>query len=311
MSSTTGVQNALANVLRPYYTYDTLTQVFRTRLEVSNIDTYYGTAITVGSVTFGDSNENIYIGSNAGSTQPGLGGSNNIALGFQAATNLSNTLNSVFLGYNAAAGAVNVSNSVAVGANTVALTGVSNVYVGTATGAAAGDSNVFVGASNTGAGSNMILIGTAISGGSTDNVFRLGSNYLYGNQSTKWLGVGIPTPSSAKLDVSGTTQSSLGFSSSTGTIASAAIGSTTTIATLRKGVILVTAQDTATTTTHYQSIQVFCSDPADGTFTTAMTNAVQSGEVTILFEPGGSNIQISNATSVRNIGWTVTYFPLP
>jgi hypothetical protein len=310
MSSTTGVQNALANVLRPYYTYDPLTAVFRTRLEMSNIDTYYGTAVTVGSVTFGDSNENIYIGSNAGSTQVGLGGSNNIALGYQAATNLSNTLNSVFLGYNAAPGAVNVSNTVAVGANTVALTGVSNVYVGTGTGGTSGDSNVFVGASNTGTGSNMILIGTGLAGGSTNNIFRLGSNYLYGNQSTKWLGIGTPTASSAKLDVSGATQSSLGFSSTNGTLSLIAPGLTANIATLRKGTILVTAQDTASTS-HYQSIQVFCPDPTNGSSTVAMTNAVQAGQITILFESGGSNIRISNATTQRNIGWTVTYFPLP
>ena len=310
MSSTTGVQNALANVLRPYYTYDSLTQVFRTRLEMSNIDTYYGTAVTVGSVTFGDSNENIYIGSNAGSTQTGLGGSNNIALGYQAASNLSGTLNSVFLGYNAAAGAVNVSNTVAVGANTIALTGVSNVYVGAGTGSTSGTSNVFVGASNTGTGSNMILIGTALAGGTTNNIFRLGSNYLYGDQSNKWLGIGTPTPSSAKLDVSGATQSSLGFSSTSGTISAAAIGSTSNIATLRKGTILVTAQD-ASSASHYQSIQVFCPDPTNGASTVAMTNVVQAGQITILFQSGGANIQISNATTSRNIGWTVTYFPLP
>jgi hypothetical protein len=168
--------------------------------------------------------------------------------------------------------------------------------------------------------------------------------------STKWLGIGTTSPidPNSRLDVSGNvyvlgqqginmvpvrsldvngnfrasdafgtldfsngvTSSSGGLASSQGTISNAAIGSTTTIATLKKGVILVSAQDTASSN-HYQSIQAFCTNPANGTSATAMTNVVQAGDVTVVFQSGGSNIQISNANSIRSIAWSVTYFPLP
>ncbi len=306
--STSNVQNLLANVLRPVYTYDGTSNVFRASLEISNIGTYYGDSIDVNTQAYGDDHANVYVGESAGKTTGDLGGFNNVALGYTAAYNITNSSNSVYIGYNTSVDIANASNVVAIGANSIGG-GTSNVFLGNDTGGS-GTSNVFVGTSNTGTGSNMILIGTGIAGGSSNNLFRVGSNYLYGNTSNRWLGVGTDIPSSAKLDVSGTTQASLGFSSITGTLSSVSIGSLTSIAVLRKGVVLVTAQDTASAS-HYQSIQVFCPDPTNGTSTVAMTNAAQSGQVTVLFESGGSNIQISNVTSVRNIGWTVTYFPLP
>jgi hypothetical protein len=306
--STNNVQNLLANVLRPKYTYDSNVGVFATSIEMSNIGTYFGTAIDVQTLSFGDSNQNVYVGIGAGRESGDKGGFNNVALGFAAAGGITNSSNSVYIGYNTSLSLANSSNVVAIGASGIGG-GTSNVFLGNNTGGS-GQSNVFVGTSNTGTGSNTILIGTGIAGGSSNNLFRLGSNYLYGNTSNKWLGVGTDTPSSAKLDVSGTTQASLGFSSVTGTNASVSIGALTSIATLRKGTILVTAQDTASAS-HYQSIQVFCPDPTNGGSTVAMTNAVQSGQITILFQSGGSNIQISNVTSVRSIAWTVTYFPLP
>lgn len=308
--STSNVQNLLANVLRPVYTYNPTNAVFEATLDFSNIGTYYGDAIDVQTLSFGDSNNNVYVGTSSGRTSGDLGGANNVALGYAAANSIVNVSNSVYIGSNTSAGISNASNVVAIGASSTGG-GISNVFLGNDTGGS-GTSNVFVGASNTGTGSNMILIGTGIAGGSTNNLFRLGSNYLYGDTSNKWLGIGEPTASSSnvKLDVSGIIQSSGGLASTSGTIASAGIGSTSTIGTLKKGVILVTAQDTANAI-HYQSIQVFCPDPTNGTSTTAMTNVVQLGQVTIAFQLGGSNIQISNATAVRNISWSITYFPIP
>lgn len=308
--STSNVQNLLANVLRPVYAYDGTNFVFTTSLELSNIGTYYGNTISVQTLAFGDSNNNVYVGSYAGRTDGDLGGANNVTLGYAAGFNIVNVSNSVYIGSNTSTGVSDAFNVVAIGANSTGG-GSSNVFLGNDTGGA-GQSNVFVGASNTGTGSNMILIGTAIAGNTSNNLFRLGSNYLYGNQSTKWLGVGVSTPtsSSTKLDISGIVMASGGYASVTGTVNNAGIGSTTTIGTLKKGVILVSAQDAASTS-HYQTIQVYCLSATDGANTIAMTNVTQLGEVTITFPSGSSNIQISNANTARNIAWSITYFPTP
>jgi hypothetical protein len=116
--------------------------------------------------------------------------------------------------------------------------------------------------------------------------------------------------SSGVMTVTGVTASTGGFASSRGTISGAAIGSTTTIGALKKGVILVSAQDTASTS-HYESVMSYCLNPADGSTSVDMTSNVQAGDVTVVFQSGGSNIQISNATSSRTIAWSITYFPLP
>lgn len=305
MSSTTGVQNLLVNVFQPYYTYDPLNTLFTPTIELANVVT--------SSTANTDAYKNVYVGGQSGNTEVLYRNStSNVAVGYAAGNLISNTTNSIFLGFTAGASTNNASNTVVIGANTVVGSpSVNSVYVGAAQDIS-GSSNVCVGAQITGSGDKNILIGQGIAVGSSNNQFRLGSNYLYGDISNKWLGIGVPTASSAStnLDVSGNALATGGFSSLTGTITSAAIGSTTSIATLKKGVILVSAQDTANSTTHYQSIQVYCSDPTNGTYTTAMTNVVQSGQVSIAFQSGGSNIQISNATSVRNISWSVTYFPV-
>ena len=306
--STSNVQNLLANVLRPVYTYDGTANVFRASLEISNIGTYYGDSINVQTQGFGDAHCNVYAGSNAGRTSADLGGFNNVAVGYDAANSILNSSNSTYIGFNTSAGLSNSFNVVAVGANSIGG-GISNVFLGNDTGGS-GQSNVFVGTSNTGTGSNMILIGTAIAGGSTNNLFRVGSNYLYGNTSNKWLGIGTSTASSAKLDVSGTTQASLGFSSVTGTLAAAGVETKTTIGALRKGVVLVSAQDAANFI-HYHSVQVYCPFADNSTYNVAMTNWTQLGELTIEFASGLSDIVIYNKAQLRDINWSITYFPLP
>jgi hypothetical protein len=312
MSSTTGVQNLLVNVFRPYYVYEG--SLFTPKIEMSNIDTYTGNSIAVSSFSFGDSNQNVYVGPNAGNSATDPKNSfSNVALGYAAGGGVSNTTNSIFLGYETGINAVGASNITAIGANTdVGPSSTNSVFIGNDMDAS-GTSNVFLGSGIVGRGTNNVFVGAGITTGttSTSNQFRVGSNYLYGDLSNRWLGVGTPTQSAStvNMDVSGVLQATGGFSSTRGTIVDAGAGSSTTIATLKKGVILVSAQD-ASTTDHYQTIQVFCPDPTTGATTTAMTNVVQAGEVSILF-PSTSNIEISNATTIRNIAWSVTYFPLP
>ena len=366
MSSTTGAQNLLVNVFRPVYTYAVpvggTTAVFTPKLEISNVDTVSANSVAVFTAAVGDSNFNVYVGSNAGNAYNFLNACRNVtALGYNAGNSISNVSNSVYLGFNAGNGASTASNVIAIGANALG-NGSSNIYIGSGTGAA---------------GSNNIFIGHGIAPGTTNNTLRVG-RILYGDICNGTFGVGIvPTynldvsgsarvssrlgvgtapvtaPIAHALDVSGYSyvygavginadpadytlnlngnlyaseggqtfsfssnfdgivQASAGYLSSRGTIVSAAIGSTTTIGTLKRGVVLVSAQDTANTTTHYVSTMIYCSDPANGTYTTAMTSNVQSGNVTLTFPAGTSNISISNATSVRSINWSITYFPLP
>jgi hypothetical protein len=218
MSSTTNVQNFLVNVFRPVYTYDATTTLFTPKLELSNIDNYSGNTVSVFTAAIGDSNSNVYVGSNAGNPFTLTKACrNNVALGYNAGSNISNVSNSTYLGYNAGAGAVSASNVVSIGANTngngnsnvtvgvsAGGTGSSNVFVGAGS-TGAGDSNVYLGAGNTGTGSNCIVIGTGISMGSSNLAFRVGNGYLTGDMTTKWLGLGTTAPYDAnnKMDISG------------------------------------------------------------------------------------------------------------
>jgi hypothetical protein len=204
MSSTSGVQNFLVNVFRPVYTYDATATLFTPKLELSNIDTYSGNTISVFTAAVGDSNNNVYVGSNAGNPYTTTKLCRNVtAIGYGAGSNISNVSNSTFLGYQAGAGAAGATSNVAVGAN-ASGNGTSNVYVGAGTGSA-GSSNVFLGAGTTGIGTGSILIGPGLSDASTNSVFKLGQAYLYGDMGTKWLGLGTPTPYDVnnKMDISG------------------------------------------------------------------------------------------------------------
>jgi hypothetical protein len=349
MSSTSNVQNFLVNVFRPVYTYDPTTTTFTPKLELSNIDTYSGNTVSVFTAAVGDGSNNVYVGSNAGNSYTTIKACRNVtALGYAAGSNISNVSNSTFLGYNAGAGAASVSSNVIVGDN-ASGGGNSNVRIGSSNIGTA-SSNVSIGTATTTASySNCILLGPGITA-TQDSQFKVGTSYLTGNMSTKWLGLGTLSPYDVnnKLDVSGNlyvfgqqginmvpirtldvngnfrasdaygtldfsngvTSSSNGFASRRGTISNAGAPSSTTIGTLKKGIIAVSAQDTASTS-HYESIVAFCRDPADGSTTVDMTSNVQGGDVTVVFQSGGSNIQISNTTSIKTISWSVTYFPLP
>jgi hypothetical protein len=365
MSSTTGAQNLLVNVFRPVYRYEAptggTTAVFIPKLEISNVDTVSANSLAVFTAAVGDSQFNVYVGSNAGNAYDFLNACRNVtALGFGAASSISNVSNSVYLGFNAGTGASTASNVIAIGANALG-NGSSNIYIGSSTGAA---------------GSNNIFIGHGIAPGTTSNTLRVG-RLLYGDICSATLGVGmtpaynldvsgssrissrlgvgmapVSAPIPHGLDVSGYTyvfggvginadpadytlnlngnfvaseggqtlsfssnfdgivDATAGYVSTRGSIVSAAIGSTTTIGVLRRGVVLVSAVDNSSPTSHFFSTMFYCTSVSGGN-TTAMTSNVQTGNISLVSTTGSSNIRISNATAVRTINWSITYFPVP
>jgi hypothetical protein len=349
MSSTTGIQNLLVNVFRPVYSYEIpvggSTQVFVPKLEMSNIDTYSGNTVSVFTAAIGDSNSNVYVGSNAGNPFTTTKLCRNVtAVGFSAGSNISNVSNSTYVGFNAGAGAVNASNVVAIGANAIG-DGTFNVYIGTGTGST-GSSNIYIGTSNTGLGSGNILIGQNISNGSSNDTFRLGPNFLYGNLSTNWLGIGTPSPNDAnnRVDVSGNLyvlgqvgvnrvpvrtvdingnfrasdasgtidfnqgdlQSTGGYYSTRGT--TNIPSGTTTIGVLKKGIINLSCVDIASTANRSAYI-VFASDETGVTIPDVL---ISNSAGDLDFAVSGPDIQISNAgLSPLDVAWSITYFPLP
>jgi hypothetical protein len=98
--------------------------------------------------------------------------------------------------------------------------------------------------------------------------------------------------SNATLQVTG------GFFSARGTFTASA--SATTIALLKVGMFMVSAQ--SSTGTVYDSCVGYA-------YTTSNANKVSSNSNTAIIAFNTSNIQISNASS--NLNWVVTYFPSP
>ena len=212
MSSTTGFQNLLVNVFRPVYRYETppgdSNTIFIPKVEMSNVDTYSGNSISVFTAAVGDASSNVYVGSNAGNPYTTVKNCAYVsAFGYSAAAGASNVSNTVFLGYNAGTGATDISSSVVIGAN-AADGGSSNVRIGFLN-TGTGSSNVSIGASTTSSTfSNCILLGRGVTA-TQNNQFRVGSSYIWGDQSNKWLGLGtsasIYADSNSKFDISGNT----------------------------------------------------------------------------------------------------------
>lgn len=335
MSSTTGVQNFLVNVFRPVYTYDTTTSLFTPKLELSNIDTYSGNALAVITAAVGDSNGNMYVGSNAGNAYSATRACFQVtALGQYAGNAISNVSNSTYVGYNAGAGA---QGTLLVPVNT-------NIGIGVSAGGA-GSSNIFIGNSTAATGTGNILIGHAISGNAGSNLLQIGTT-IYGNLSTKWVGIGRSTPydTNDRLDVSGNTyiygqlginitpgtrtldvngdfraqdaaanildfgdgklRSSAGFYSSRGDI-TLAVTTAETIGTLKRGIVLITAIDRATSANRATEM-VF----AWTTSNTTSLSSASNGDLSITYT--GSNIQISNASGSTAMitDYSITYFPV-
>ena len=193
MSSTSGSQNLLTNILRPVYRYEVpsggSTAMFTPRLDVCNIDVLSANSVTAFTAAIGDDNENVYVGVNAGNDYSNLRGCSNVtAVGYSAASLVSNVKNSVYLGYNSGAGATDSSVNVAIGPNTKG-NGISNIYIGSNTG-------------SLGTGSNNILIGHNLTGTNLSNVLLIGPTpTIYGNLSTRKVGIGIDP--SYNMDISG------------------------------------------------------------------------------------------------------------
>jgi hypothetical protein len=193
MSSTTGSQNLLTNILRPVYRYEVptggSTAMFTPRLDVCNIDVLSANSVTAFTAAIADENENVYVGLNAGNDYSNLRGCSNVtAVGYSAANMISNVKNSVYLGYNSGSGATDSSVNVAIGPNTKG-NGISNIYIGSNTG-------------SLGTGSNNILIGHNLTGTNLSNTLLIGPTpTIYGNLSTRKVGIGRDP--SYNMDISG------------------------------------------------------------------------------------------------------------
>ena len=330
--NTTGVQNYLSNVFRPIYTFDTTTSNFTPRLELSNVDIYSGNTLSVFTAAVGDANSNVYVGSNAGNPFNITRGARNItALGYGAASNISNNSNSVYIGYYAGANISNSTDVISIGTNSVGG-GSANIFLGTETGTV-GSSNILIGhyitLSNV---SNQIRIGyrnqipiaadmcrnwVGLGGvvspvDASNNVDVSGNMRIQGN-------LGIRTsPNGRTLDISGSfrslangnsldfsgsfLQSTGGFVSTQGTI-SAGVGNTT-IGTLKRGIIHVSAVDQSSSANR-AAYTYFA-------WTTSNTSSMSSsinGDTNIA--TSGTNIQLVNITSTKTYNYSITYFPLP
>jgi hypothetical protein len=291
--NTTGIQNYLSNVFHPVYTFDPINSNFTPKLELSNIDTYSGNVASVFRVDVGDSNSNVYVGSNAGNAFDTLNSCSNVtAVGYGAASGISNVSNSVFVGWYA-------------GANTTSTIDV--ISIGKSAGGN-GSRNIYIGTSNGTTGNNNILIGHYISPTAVSNQIRIG----YSNQipiaadlSRNWVGLGgvlTPINGTGTLDVSGSTRSTGGYVSIQSNI-SVGIGSQT-IGTIKKGIIHVSAID-ASSSANRAAYTYFA-------WTTSNVSSMAStsnGDTDIV--TSGTDIQISNTTTTKTYGYSITYFPLP
>lgn len=192
--NTTGIQNYLSNVFRPIYTYDTTTTNFVPKLTMSNIENYTGNTISVFTAAVGDSNSNVYVGSNAGNPYDITRNVFNVtALGYGAASNISNDSNSVYIGWYAGSGTEGSKDTISIGKNS----------------GGNGSNNIFIGSESGAVGNNNIVMGHFIELGSVSNQIRIG----YSNQipiaadvNRKWVGLGgvlSPSYTYTNLDVSG------------------------------------------------------------------------------------------------------------
>jgi hypothetical protein len=331
--STTGIQNYLSNVFRQVYTYDTTTALFTPRLELSNIDTYSGNAVSVFTAAVGDAACNVYVGSNAGNPYNFIQSDSNVtAVGFGAGEGISNVSNSVYLGFRAGAGASSANAVIAIGASSIGG-GLSNIFIGNGTGTV-GSSNIF--------------IGHGIAPVNVSNQIRIGvgsNTALAGDIGLQWVGLGgrlSPLDANTKFDVSGNTRIngalgilmppgdrtldvngnfrvsdassnvldfSNGFTRSTGGFASiqgdiSGIIGVTTIGAIRRGIIVVSAVDRASSANR-AAYTYFAWTTSN---LTAMSTAI-NGDTSMT--SSGTNLQISNITSIKRYDYSITYFPLP
>ena len=317
MSSTTNIQNLLVNVFRPVYTYELPAggsiSNYGVRLNLSNIYTYSGNVLAVSRIDVGDSNSNVYVGSNSGNIFGAASTSFcNVAVGVLAGGTNTGASNSVYVGYNAGNAGTGV-NVIAIGANSIG-NGTSNIYLGSGTG---------------GAGSSNIYIGHGIAPGVLSNTLRIGTTsapLISGDMASGWIGVntdaplnpsvadinfdvsggayfngqvGIQKVPETSLGVNGITESTGGFYSTRGT-SNASSGSGTPIGIIQKGIILISA---VVDGTKYAARHVIAPT------TTTVFNIGSNVTATISIGFNSSNITLIGTSEVCK--WSITYFPSP
>lgn len=338
--NTTGIQNYLSNVFRPIYTWDTTASNFTPKLQLSNIDTYSGNTVSVFTAAIGDAASNVYVGSNAGNPFNTLRACSNItALGFGAASNISNDSNSVYIGWYAGASGSNSSNVISIGKSSGG-NGANNIFLGTNTGTV-GQSNVLIGHFITPSNvSNQIRIGysnqipiaadlsrtwVGLGGGLTpSSVDPSGGLYAHvdisgGLRVQGNLGVNI-VPGTRTLDVNGnfrakegvnvlefvngTTQSTGGFFSVSGDVTVGPSTISSPIGTLKRGIVQVSTvrNDDATD----RAASIFFAYTSSNA---AVLSSHSNGNMSLVLST--SNIQISNTSGLPLLyQYSITYFPL-
>jgi hypothetical protein len=336
--NTTGIQNYLSNVFRPIYTYDTTSSNFIPKLTMSNIYNYTGNTISVFTAAVGDSNSNVYVGSNAGNPYDITRNVFNVtALGYGAASNISNDSNSIYIGWYAGSGGSNSTNVISIGTNSGG-NGSENIFMGTDTGSV-GTSNVLIGHfMDLSSSSNQVRIGyrnqIPIAADLSKNWVGLGGvltpsyafNSLDVSGNSKFVGnIGINRdPGNRTLDVNGNfratdasanvldftnglTRSSGGFYSDSSSITMSNTSSLV-VGRLRRGVVMLNVLD-LTDLTSFMSRTVYVRNPATPD-TLIMTDVSSGLSPTLIFTT--SNIVLCNTASgagTRDYSWSITYFP--
>jgi hypothetical protein len=337
--NTTGIQNYLSNVFRPFVLYDTGTSNFTPKLEMSNIDTYSGNVVSVIRGDIGDSNSNVYVGLLSGNpivdARACVGVS---AFGYSAGSNISNCSNSVYLGTEAGATSSNNQGVISIGYQAgKGGNGVSNIFIGTGTRSTAGSSNIF--------------LGHGIDLSSVSNQLRIGfgtSIPIAANLSTKWVGLnglvtpldvgntfdasgnvriqgqlGINiTPGGRTLDVNGNfrtadasanvldfsnglTRSSGGFASIQSNVPVPGIPNDVIIGPIKKGIIHISVLDQASSANRAASIYF-----AYTTSNVTPISEVSNGTASINISNGDLKLDTTNV-SPSTYDYSITYFPLP
>lgn len=336
MSSTAGVQNLLVNVFRPVYLYDATATLFATKLDMSNMNTYYGNNVTVLWANIGDSNSNVYVGKLAGNdpTVSLKNCSNVTAVGYAAGSNISNVQNATYVGAAAGANSATAREIISVGVATLGG-GVSNIYIGNRTGSI---------------GSNNIFIGHDIAPGNVNWQFRLSkTGTVVADMSLNWVGIGgrtAPSDVGVKMDISGDTRidgnvgiflepgdrtldvngnfrardasanaldfsngittSTGGYASIRGSVEMSNGGWDSIIGPIKKGIILVSALD-PDNSSNRASAMYFA---YDNDFVYAMS--IYSNSSQFQTNTSNSNLKLDwNGTSNITPNYSITYFPLP
>jgi hypothetical protein len=291
---------------------------------MSNVDTYIGNEVRVFRAQVGDGSNNTYVGVGSGNSYSNTlsGNSNLTVLGVNAGGATNNVTNSIYVGTSSGNAASSSDSVIAIGVSAIA----------------GGSNNIFVGNSTGNAGSNNILIGHKLQPASTvSNQLNI-NNFVYGDFSNRWVGIGASNRAYGSLtsldvtgglyvsgkigvqmqpynslNVNGMTQSTGGFYSSAGTIIAQSVDVGSVIGTLATGTFVVSVQDLTTPSNGYDSGMFLCYDmvnAGDANPPVKLTANASTGYAQIVFS--GSNIVAFNTddTNAHTFRWSITYFPV-